>query len=123
MIISKKSIILILISVFLINTAAIIVYTYIPRYLLFLGIERAVMQLIVSVFPLTAFIFPPIYGYLSDKIQNRIIFIIIGTLGITFSYFLLFLTKNVILIVIISNKKCNPYCNPFIFIWFFYGFI
>ena len=101
MILSKKSIILILFSIFIINTAGIIVYTYIPKYLLFLGIERPVMQLLITIFPLTAFIFPPLYGFFSDKMQNRIIFILFGTLGITFAYFFLSLTQNLILIIIL----------------------
>lgn len=101
MIISRKSTILILISVFIINTAAIIVYTYAPKYLLHLGTERPLMQLIITIFPLTAFIFPPLYGYLSDKSQNRFVFIVFGTIGINFSYFFLFLTQDLILIVIV----------------------
>ena len=101
MILSKKSIILILLSVFIINTSAIIVYTYVPKYLLFLGIENPLMQLIITIFPLTAFVFPPLYGFYSDKIQNRYIFILFGTVGITFAYFFLFLTQNLILIVLL----------------------
>ncbi len=101
MILSKKSIILILFSIFIINTAGIIVYTYVPKYIEFLGIERPVMQLIITIFPLTAFIFPPLYGYYSDKMQNRIIFILFGTLGITFAYFFLYLTQDLILIIIL----------------------
>lgn len=101
MILSKKSIILILLSVFIINTAAIIVYTYVPKYLLFLGIEKPLMQLIITIFPLTAFVFPPLYGFYSDKIQNRYIFILLGTIGVTFTYFFLFLTKNLVFIVIL----------------------
>jgi len=101
LILSRKSIILILLSVFTINTAAIIAYTYVPKYLLFLGIEKPLMQLIITIFPLTAFVFPPLFGFYSDKIQNRYIFILFGTIGITFTYFFLFLTKNLILIVIL----------------------
>ncbi|MFW9902321.1 MAG: MFS transporter, partial [Candidatus Thorarchaeota archaeon] len=101
MIISKKSIILILISAFIVNTAAIIVYTYIPRYILFLGVETPLMQLIITIFPFTAFVFPPFYGYYSDKIQNRYIFILFGSIGITLSYFFLFLTQNLIFIVLL----------------------
>ncbi|MFX1568787.1 MAG: MFS transporter [Promethearchaeota archaeon] len=101
MIISKKSIILILLSAFIINTASIIVYTYVPKYLLFLGITKPVMQLIITIFPLTAFIFPPFYGHYSDKIQNRYIFILFGSIGITLSYIFLLLTQNLILIIIL----------------------
>ena len=57
------------------------------------------MQLIITIFPLTAFVFPPLYGYYSDKIQNRYIFILFGSIGITITYFFLFLTQNLILIV------------------------
>jgi len=101
LILSKKSIILILLSVFIVNTAAIIVYTYVPRYLLFLGLETPLMQLIITIFPLTAFLFPPLYGYYSDKIQNRYNFILFGSIGISFAYFCLFLIQNLILIVLL----------------------
>jgi MFS family permease len=59
------------------------------------------MQLIITIFPLTAFIFPPLYGFFSDKIQNRYIFIIIGTIGMVFAYLILLWTQNLILIVIL----------------------
>ena len=101
MIVSKKSVILILISVFITNTVGIVVYTYVPKYLLNLGIDKPLMQLIITIFPLTAFLFPPLYGYFSDKIQNRFVFIIFGTIGINFAFLFLFLTKDLILIVIL----------------------
>ncbi|MFX0142163.1 MAG: MFS transporter, partial [Candidatus Hodarchaeota archaeon] len=100
MIVSKKSVILILISVFITNAVAIVVYTYVPKYLLNLGIDKPLMQLIITIFPLTAFIFPPLYGYFSDKIQNRFIFIVFGTIGINFAFLFLFLTQNLMFIII-----------------------
>ena len=100
MILSKKSVILILLSVFIVNTASIIVYSYVPRYLLFLGLETPLMQLIITIFPLTAFVFPPLYSYYSDKIQNRYIFILFGAIGITAAYLCLFLIQNLILIIV-----------------------
>ena len=101
MILSKKSIISILFSIFFINTAAIITYTYVHKYLLYLGTENPLMQLILTIFPLTAFIFPPFYGFFSDKIQNRYIFIIFGTIGMAFAYLILLWTQNLIIIVIL----------------------
>ena len=101
LVISKRSVVLILIAVLIINTTSIIVYTYAPRYLLYLGVNEPTMQLIITIFPLTAFVFPPLYGFFSDRIQNRYIFILFGTIGITFAYFLLFLIQNLILIVIL----------------------
>ncbi|MFX0144728.1 MAG: MFS transporter [Candidatus Hodarchaeota archaeon] len=101
MIISKKSVILILISVFVLNTTAIIVYTYVPRYILNLGVSEPLMQLIITIFPLTAFVFPPIYGYLSDKTQNRYIFVLFGTIGLNIVFLFLFLFQNLILMVIL----------------------
>ena len=70
MIISKKSVILILISVILWNSSGMVVFTYTPRYLIYLGTDKPLTQLIVSIFPLTAFLFPPLFGFLSDKIQK-----------------------------------------------------
>ncbi|MFW9987214.1 MAG: MFS transporter [Candidatus Odinarchaeota archaeon] len=102
MILSKKSVILILLSVFIINTASITLITYLPRYLDFLSIERPIIQLVITIFPLTSFIFPPIYGYYSDKIQKRYIFIFIGFLGMCFIYFLLlFLNQNLFILVLL----------------------
>ena len=96
MILSKKSVILILISTFLINTAAMVVYTYTSTYLLYLGTSKSLMQLIVTIFPLTAFSFPPLYGFLSDKYQNRIVFLLIGTFGMIFAFLMLSLTRDLI---------------------------
>ena len=77
------------------------VYTYVPKYILNLGLERPLMQLIVSIFPLTAFIFPPLFGFYSDKLQKRRVFIISGAIGISCAFLMLSLTKNLILIVIL----------------------
>ncbi|MFX1412396.1 MAG: MFS transporter [Promethearchaeota archaeon] len=102
LILSKKSIILILFSIFFINTAAIMAFTYVPQYLLLhLGTGKPLMQLIITIFPLTAFIFPPLYGFFSDKIQNRFIFMVFGTIGMSFSYLFLLLTQNLLYIVIL----------------------
>ena len=96
MILSKRSVILILISSFLINTAAMVVFTYTSTYLLDLGTDKSLMQLIVSIFPLTAFLFPPLYGFLSDKYQNRIMFLLFGTIGMFFAFLMLSLTRDLI---------------------------
>lgn len=101
MIISKKTVIFILISVFIINTVAIVVYTYVPKYILNLGVEKPLMQLIITIFPLTAFIFPPLYGYLSDKIQNRFVFILFGTIGSNFTFIFLFLIQDLVLMILL----------------------
>jgi MFS family permease len=66
-----------------------------------LGLEKPLMQLIVSIFPLTSFIFPPLLGFYSDRFQNRLIFIISGVIGISFAFLVLSLTKDLILIVIL----------------------
>ena len=100
MIISKKSVILILISVFCLNFAGMVVFTYTPKYLLYLGTNRPLTQLIVSVFPLTAFLFPPLFGFISDKIQNRKVFILTGSFGISLAFLLLSLTQNLMVSVI-----------------------
>ncbi len=70
------------------------VFTYTPKYLLYLGIDTSLTQLIVSIFPLTAFLFPPLFGYISDKIQKRTIFILFGSFGISIAFLLLSLTLN-----------------------------
>jgi len=95
-ILSKRSVILILISVFLINTTGMVIYTYASTYLLDLGTDKSLMQLIVTIFPLTAFLFPPLYGFLSDKYQNRIVFLLVGTIGMSFAFLMLSLTRDLI---------------------------
>lgn len=100
MILSKRSVILILISVFLINTTGMVIFTYTSIYLLDLGTDKSLMQLIVTIFPLTAFLFPPLYGFLSDKYQNRIVFLLIGTIGISFAFLMLSLTRDLIFITL-----------------------
>ncbi|MFX1551429.1 MAG: MFS transporter [Promethearchaeota archaeon] len=88
-------------SVFVLNTTAIIVYTYVPRYIINFGVSEPLMQLIITIFPLTAFVFPPLYGYLSDKTQNRYVFVLFGTIGLNIVFLFLFLFQNLILIVIL----------------------
>jgi len=101
LIISKKSIILILISVLITNTVGLGTITYFAKYLVYLDTKRALIQLIVSIIPLTAFIFPLLFGFFSDKIQNRSIFIIFGTIGLSFSSLMLLSTQNLIVIIML----------------------
>jgi MFS family permease len=56
----------------------------------------------MTIFPLTLFIFPPILGSISDKIQNRIYFVVIGAIGVIISFILLIFTKNILLVVLLS---------------------
>ena len=102
MILSKRSVILILFSVLVLNTAQIGLIVFLPKYLEYLGIEKPVIQLIMTIFPLALFVFPPLLGKLSDKIQNRILFIIIGAFGAVLSFVLFLFTQNLFLIVILS---------------------
>ena len=102
MILSKRSVILILFSVLVLNTAQIGLIVFLTKYLEYLGIEKPVIQLIMTIFPLALFVFPPLLGKLSDKIQNRILFIIIGAFGAVLSFVLFLFTQNLFLIVILS---------------------
>jgi len=76
------------------------VYSYLPPYLLSIGTNSSIIQLIISIIPLTAFLFPPLIGKISDKFQNRYYFIIFGTIGVTFTFFLLIFFQNLIIITI-----------------------
>ncbi|MBD3197295.1 MAG: MFS transporter [Candidatus Lokiarchaeota archaeon] len=112
MIISKKSVILILISVVLTNIMGMAFYSYLARYLIFLKADKITTQVIVTLFPLTSFIFPPLIGNLSDKYQKRTLLIIIGSLSLPLIFVFMHFIDNVILIVV------------FIFIYgFFLAFI
>jgi len=77
-----------------------VIYTYVSTFLLDLGTDKSLMQLTVTIFPLTAFLFPPLYGFLSDKYQNRIVFLLIGTIGISFAFLMLSLTRDLIFITL-----------------------
>ncbi|MGQ4873992.1 MAG: MFS transporter [Promethearchaeia archaeon] len=84
-------------------------YTYLSRYLLFLGANYFAIQMIVTIFPLTSVLFPPFLGKISDRIQKRLPFVFIGQTGIVVVLFFLTLTKDLIIISVI------------IFIWGFFS--
>jgi MFS family permease len=84
------------------NTASIGLVVYLPKYLSYLGVERPLIQLIITIFPLTLFVFPPIIGKFSDKIQNRFIFIVIGAFGVVLSFVLFLFTQDLYLMIILS---------------------
>ncbi|HDZ18636.1 hypothetical protein LCGC14_1379890 [marine sediment metagenome] len=98
MIISKRSVILILFSVFTVYFGAMVIVAYLPQYLNFLNTPKPLISLTISIFLSTLFIFPPFIGKISDKLQNRYYFILIGTIGIIFSSFLMLFAKDLILI-------------------------
>ncbi|MFW9818305.1 MAG: MFS transporter [Candidatus Thorarchaeota archaeon] len=101
MIISKKSVVFILISVFFIYISIMLLISFLPSYLGFLGIEPTAITLSMTIIMFTLFIFPPFLGKLSDKIQNRIYFIYLFPVGMVFSLVLLIFTKDIILLNII----------------------
>ena len=78
-----------------------IVYAFLPKYLLYLDTPEPLIQLTRSIFISTLFIFPSFIGKLSDRIQNRYYFILIGIIGMTVSIFLLLFTNNLIIINIL----------------------
>jgi len=102
LILSKRSVILILFSILVLSTASIGMVTYMPKYLEYFGTEKPIIQLIMTIFPLTLFIFPSILGKYSDKIQNRLLFIILGAVGVSVSLFMLIFTKNLFLVILLS---------------------
>ena len=74
--------------------------SYLPPFLLNLGTEAPIIQLIMTAFLSTMFIFPPLFGKLSDKFQKRLIFILLGIIGTISILFLLTFSKILILIII-----------------------
>ncbi len=96
--ISKKNVILILIINLFSNFISISVVTYTPPLLTGIGVAPSFITLIVSIIPLTLLIFPPILGKISDKIQNRIVFTLVGFIIIPFMFILISLTQNLALI-------------------------
>ena len=101
MVLSKRTVIFILISIAFSNIIGMAIYTYIPPYLDYLENDKSVIQLVVAIFPFTATIFPSLLGKISDRIQNRSIFFITGTIGTFMTLFLLIFTKDLIWIIIL----------------------
>ena len=98
MIILKKSVLFILASVFFIYSSIMMLISYLPRLLEHMGIEPPIITLTMTVFMSTFFIFPPFLGKYSDKIQNRIYFVKLGTVGMFFILILLLFAYNIILL-------------------------
>jgi len=101
LILSKKSIILVLASVLIANTTGMGVFAYAPRYLLNLGVDVIVIQLILTFFIFTTVAFPPLIGKLSDKIQHRSMLFKLGAVGVSIIFFLLTTVFNLVLIVLL----------------------
>jgi MFS family permease len=77
------------------------IMAFLPQYLQVLGAPGPILQIIITIFLSTLFIFPYFLGKYSDKIQNRKYFVLIGTAGMILIPFLLLFTINLILITII----------------------
>ncbi len=75
--------------------------TYLPQYLEFLGTEPSIITLSMTVIMSTFFIFPSFLGKYSDKIQNRICFIFTLPVGMLIILALLLFTKDTIIINIL----------------------
>ncbi|MEE9378657.1 MAG: MFS transporter [Candidatus Lokiarchaeia archaeon] len=101
MIISKKSVAFILGTVFFMYLAVMMLYTYLPQYLIFIGTEPPIITLTMTFAMSTFFIFPPLLGRYSDKLQNRIYFIFIGPVGMLITLVLLLFTRNIIILNIL----------------------
>lgn len=98
---SKKNVIFILLSALVYGTAGMALIYYLPRYLLNLGYDLSTIQFVTTLFPFTFIFMPPLLGKLSDKIQNRLLFIIIGSVGISLFFILLMFSTNLIFITVI----------------------
>ncbi|MFX1573027.1 MAG: MFS transporter [Promethearchaeota archaeon] len=101
MILAKKSVVLILISVLTYGTAAMAMVYYLPKYLLNLGFSIPIVQLVITIYPLSMIFLPQLLGKYSDKIQKRYIFFVSGSIGLSLFYLSLMFTENLILITII----------------------
>lgn len=101
MILSKKSIILLLISALIANTTGMGVFAYAARYLLNLGVNIVIIQLILTFYIFTSLVFPPLIGKLSDKIQHRAMLFKFGAVGVSIIFFLFTNIVNLVLIIIL----------------------
>ncbi|MFX1420425.1 MAG: MFS transporter [Promethearchaeota archaeon] len=102
MIISKRSVTLLLISVLSYGTAAMALIYYLPRYLRdYLGFDLPIIQFVTTLYPFSAIFLPQLFGKYSDKMQNRYIFILLGSIGASILYFTLLFTQDLVLITIL----------------------
>jgi MFS family permease len=101
MIYSKKLAYLLLAIILIFNIIGMAIYSYLGRYLQYLGTQTLLIQIIVTLLPLTSFVFPPILGKISDKYQNRKLFILIGAIGLPIIFLWSILIENLIIIIII----------------------
>jgi MFS family permease len=72
--------------------------TYLPQFLIFIGAESSIITLTITVFMSAFFLFPSFIGKYSDKLQNRIYFIIFGTIGMLVTIVFLLFTDNIIIL-------------------------
>lgn len=107
MIISKKSVTLTLTSAMMAGIYGMSLLSYLPRYLLQLNLDIIIIQLLITCLIFTTVIFPPLLGKFSDKLQRRVPFIKMASIGMNFTLFLFLFAANLTLIIILI---------------FFYGF-
>ncbi len=98
---SKRTVFLSLISVLIFGTAGMALIYYLPPYLKDLGFSPSIVQFITTIYPFALIFLPQRFGRLSDKIQKRYIFIIVGSIGTSLIYLSLIFSKNLILIMIL----------------------
>ncbi len=75
--------------------------TFLPQYLVFLGMEPAAITLTMTIIMSTFFIFPSFLGKYSDKLQNRIYFIFALPIGILITLAFLLFTRDIIILNIL----------------------
>jgi MFS family permease len=106
---SKRSVVLLLISALIYGAAAMALIYYLPRYLLDLGFDLPIIQLVTTLYPFSTILLPQILGRYSDKKQNRYVFFLLGSIGASLLYLALIFTKNltVITIILIIYSMCG----------------
>jgi len=72
--------------------------SYLPQFLENIGTDPPIITLTITIFMSAFFIFPPFLGKYSDRLQNRLYFILLGNAGMLFMLFLLLFTKNIIIL-------------------------
>jgi MFS family permease len=101
LLLSKKSVVFILIAVFFIYISVMLLLTYLPKFLEFIEVDSTAISLTITFIMSTFFIFPPFLGMYSDKFQNRIYFIFSLPVGILITLVLLLFTSNIIILNIL----------------------
>lgn len=85
---------------FFFHSSAIIVISFLPLYFEVIGLSGSKIGLLLAMGPLSALIFQPLWGYLSDRYKTVKKMMVLLFIGVFLSVPILFLTTNIYLLLL-----------------------